>query len=147
MFQGWKLSSVMVLAAVGIACGLFSGCQSTNHHLDPQRVEHASPEHGNWREVSKDSDTVGELHFHPGKFSVTFIPLESFRDYWGTYSFDPKSKRLEMKITGGIRPPKFKQVTVRVSMLDANHLELSGVALDYRRPDVVSFKFARAGSD
>ncbi|HEX8216052.1 MAG TPA: hypothetical protein VF577_01190 [Allosphingosinicella sp.] len=47
-------------------------------------------------------DPVGELEFSgENRFSVTFTPFESYRDYWGTYSFDPSTKRLTMTVDGG----------------------------------------------
>lgn len=47
-------------------------------------------------------DPVGELEFSgENRFSVTFRPFESYRDYWGTYSFDPATKRLTMTVDGG----------------------------------------------
>jgi hypothetical protein len=45
---------------------------------------------------------VGELEFQPeNRFSVTFAPFETYRDYWGTYSFDPATKQLRLKVEGG----------------------------------------------
>jgi hypothetical protein len=45
---------------------------------------------------------VGELEFTPGnRFSVTFNPFETYRDYWGTYTFDPGSKRIQFSVAGG----------------------------------------------
>ena len=48
------------------------------------------------------ADAVRELEFNPGnRFSVTFYPLESYRDYWGTYSYDPATRRLRMTVEDG----------------------------------------------
>ena len=48
------------------------------------------------------NDPVGELEFTPGnRFSVTFQPFESYRDYWGSYSFEPATRRLALKAEGG----------------------------------------------
>jgi len=48
------------------------------------------------------ADTVGELEFSgENRFSVTFRPFESYRDYWGTYSYDTATKRLTMTVEGG----------------------------------------------
>ena len=45
---------------------------------------------------------VGELEFQPeNRFSVTFLPFETYRDYWGTYSFDPATKQLRLTVEGG----------------------------------------------
>jgi hypothetical protein len=47
------------------------------------------------------AEPVGELEFGGNRFSVTFRPFESYRDYWGTYSFDPASGALRMTVEGG----------------------------------------------
>jgi hypothetical protein len=53
-------------------------------------------------------DPVGELEFMPGnRFSVTYRPFESYRDYWGSYSFDPATRRLVLKPEGGNFVPPF----------------------------------------
>ncbi|HEX9932306.1 MAG TPA: hypothetical protein VGB08_05640 [Allosphingosinicella sp.] len=46
-------------------------------------------------------DPVGELEFGEDRFSVTFRPFESYRDYWGTYSFDAATGALRMTVEGG----------------------------------------------
>jgi hypothetical protein len=47
-------------------------------------------------------EPVRELEFQPeNRFSVTFLPFESYRDYWGSYSFDAATKQLRMKVEGG----------------------------------------------
>jgi len=48
------------------------------------------------------ADPVRELEFSPGsRFSVTFTPFETYRDYWGSYSFDPATGALRMTVEGG----------------------------------------------
>jgi hypothetical protein len=44
---------------------------------------------------------VGELEFREDKFAVTFMPFESYTDYWGRYRFDAASGALNMTIEGG----------------------------------------------
>jgi hypothetical protein len=47
-------------------------------------------------------EPVRELEFQPeNRFSVTFTPFETYRDYWGTYSFDSATKRLRLTVEGG----------------------------------------------
>ena len=46
-------------------------------------------------------EPVGELEFGETRFSVTFRPFESYRDYWGTYTFDPATGALKMTVEGG----------------------------------------------
>ena len=61
---------------------------------------------GRWSQRSVEgcqiADRVGELEFFPGnRFAVTFQPFETYRDYWGSYSFDPATGRIVLKVEGG----------------------------------------------
>jgi hypothetical protein len=48
------------------------------------------------------TEPVRELEFRPeNRFSVTFMPFETYEDYWGSYSFDPATKRLRLTVDGG----------------------------------------------
>ena len=45
---------------------------------------------------------IRELIFDPdGSFAVTWVPFESYKDYWGTYTFDLSQGTLELTVTGG----------------------------------------------
>jgi len=49
---------------------------------------------------------VGEIEFtENGQFSVTFQPFETYRDYWGSYDFDPATGAVSMKAEGGNYQP------------------------------------------
>jgi hypothetical protein len=54
-----------------------------------------------------EGEPIGEVEFSPeNRFSVTFVPFETYRDYWGTYAFDPATGRLTMSVEGGnLVPP------------------------------------------
>jgi hypothetical protein len=67
---------------------------------------------GYWREVAQltcdtgaevtPAKAIAELIFDPdGSFAVTWVPFESYKDYWGTYTFDLSQGTLELTITGG----------------------------------------------
>jgi hypothetical protein len=65
---------------------------------------------GTWSQRSTEgceaTDPVRELVFQPGnRFAVTFVPFETYQDYWGTYEFDPASGRLLLKVEGGNNVP------------------------------------------
>ena len=48
------------------------------------------------------ADPVRELVFRPqNRFAVTFLPFETYQDYWGTYEFDSVTGRLVLKVEGG----------------------------------------------
>jgi hypothetical protein len=49
---------------------------------------------------------IRELIFDPdGSFAVTWVPFESYKDYWGTYTFDLAQGTLELTVTGGNTVP------------------------------------------
>ena len=77
-------------------------------------------------------DPVGELEFSPGnRFAVTFRPFESYRDYWGSYSFDPATRRLAMKVEGGNFVPEGLDLEGEAELV-AGRLVLRGVFLGSR---------------
>ena len=46
--------------------------------------------------------SVQELHFDAsGGFSVTWIPFEVYKDYWGTYTYDLATGALSLTVEGG----------------------------------------------
>lgn len=80
---------------------------------------------------------VRELEFSAGnRFSVTFLPFETYKDYWGTYSFDAASGRLVMTVSGGNFVPAGLDLegTARV---DGGRLILEGMYLGSREPSAV----------
>jgi hypothetical protein len=85
-------------------------------HVVETRVKTFTPETnpliGYWHEQAQltcDTGTevepalaIRELIFDPdGGFAVTWIPYESYKDYWGTYTFDLAQGTLELTVTGG----------------------------------------------
>ena len=53
-------------------------------------------------ELQPEGDRIGEvLFFANGQFSVTWIPFELRRDYWGSYSFDLDAGTVELVIDAG----------------------------------------------
>jgi hypothetical protein len=75
------------------------------------------------------SDPVGELEFSPGsRFSVTFRPFESYRDYWGRYSFDPATRRMALTVEGGNFVPEGLDLEGEAE-LAAGRLVLKGMFL------------------
>jgi hypothetical protein len=64
------------------------------------------------------ADAIHELLFEAdGTFSVTWYPFEVYRDYWGTYAFDPKTGAIGLTVEGGnYVPPDFRCLGCRVSV-------------------------------
>lgn len=52
-----------------------------------------------------------------GEFSVTFVPFESYRDYWGRYTYDAATGALALRVEHANQPPADADLagTARVS--------------------------------
>jgi hypothetical protein len=75
---------------------------------------------------------IGELEFQPeNRFSVTYAPFETYRDYWGTYSFDPATKQLRLKVEGGNFVPSNLDLEGEAEMVEGR-LRLKGLFLGSR---------------
>ncbi|MBC7251852.1 MAG: hypothetical protein H5T62_16430 [Anaerolineae bacterium] len=67
---------------------------------------------GIWREEAQfacdtgeeltPEERIGELRFRAdGSFSVTWVPFEVYRDYWGTYEYDLATGNLSLQVIEG----------------------------------------------
>lgn len=72
----------------------------------------ANPLVGRWREkaqvkchtgkVITPESHIEELEFQAdGKFTVTWLPFEIYKDYWGTYSYDVKQGTIKLTVESG----------------------------------------------
>jgi hypothetical protein len=53
-------------------------------------------------EVQTPKRPIRELEFYTdGTFSVTWIPFETYKDYWGAYNYDRKKGRIKFTVEGG----------------------------------------------
>jgi hypothetical protein len=77
-------------------------------------------------------EPVRELEFRPeNRFSVTFLPFETYQDYWGSYSFDPATKRLRLTVEGGNFVPPNLDLEGEAELIEGR-LRLKGVFLGSR---------------
>lgn len=73
---------------------------------------------------------VGEIEFtENGHFSVTFSPFETYRDYWGTYRFDPATGAVAMAVEGGNYEPPGLDLDGKASFAEDGTLVLDDVYL------------------
>ncbi|HEX8512431.1 MAG TPA: hypothetical protein VF688_04920 [Allosphingosinicella sp.] len=78
------------------------------------------------------AQSVGELEFRPeNRFSVTFMPFETYQDYWGAYSFDPATKRLRLTVEGGNFVPSNLDLEGEAELAEGR-LRLKGIFLGSR---------------
>jgi hypothetical protein len=98
----------------------------------------ACPLVGMWREVAAiecESGTefestipIDELIFDAyGRFSVTWRPFETYRDYWGTYELDLEALRITMTITGGNAIPEAPDLVGRIEFADDGSVVLDDI--------------------
>ena len=64
-----------------------------------------------------------------GHFSVTFTPFETYKDYWGRYSFDPATGAIAFTVSGGNRTPRALDLTGKARLDPAGSLVLEGLWL------------------
>ncbi len=125
--------------------------------VDPVR----SPLVGAWAQVGRTpcgaagtgsaaGDTIRELRFRrDGRFSVTWLPFESYTDYWGTYRHDAGSGRLVLEVEGGNFVPAELDVDGRAEVRAGGELLLSEMWLGSRTPGgepSCGLRFRRGGS-
>jgi len=109
------------------------------HVIDP----HPNPIAGTWTQSGPAQCTgapdaaaepVRELIIRrDGRFSATFTPFETYKDYWGTYTYDRSTGALNMRTVGGNHvPPRLDLAgTARVAN---GRLTLRGMWLGDREP-------------
>lgn len=129
---------ISILVALFMVCGC-----SKNQFPDPYAgFKHPSAEHGYWREITNDRQSIGELHFHSKGFSLTYNPFETYKDYWGSYTLNEKNE-IEFTIDSGNKLPAFAKASGKLQKVAGDEINISGIGMDSRRPSKVDFCFKR----
>lgn len=120
----------------------------------------ASPLVGTWSQVARvpcdgasgesaPADPIRELRFRrDGRFSVTWLPFESYTDYWGAYTHDRGSGRLRLTVERGNFVPADLDLDGNAEIREARTLQLTGIRLGSRTPDAepsCGLRFERRG--
>ena len=85
-------------------------------------------------------EPVRELVFAPGnRFSVTFQPFETYKDYWGSFRFDPATGALRFSVEGGNNIPPGLDLDGRAQLDAGGRLILDGFYLGSVRPSSVQW--------
>lgn len=110
---------------------------------------------GRWSQVEIDcgeaappKEPVRELEFDSlGGFSVTYLPFETYRDYWGQARFDATLGKLDLTVTGENFTPRDPILSGPVRLDAEGRLILDGFNLGEReptrRPGPCRYVFAR----
>nr|WP_321509376.1 hypothetical protein [uncultured Hyphomonas sp.] len=91
---------------------LLSGSYRGHGLTGPVEVYRAAdnPLVGTWRQDRENcpaSSAIQELVFTGGgDFSVTWTPFEVYKDYWGTYTYDPETGAIHLDVEGGNQIPE-----------------------------------------
>jgi len=100
-------------------------------------------------EEAVPEERIGELRFlADGGFSVTWIPFEVYKDYWGTYAYDLRQGTLDLVVTGGNYIPDDVDGRGLFSLDEQGHLILQDMWLGHPRDGTGSahcgHRFARS---
>ena len=109
----------------------------------------SNPLQGSWRQVSEIAcdglwerpprTTMQELRFrNDGTFTATWIPFETYKDYWGFYTFNKPQGRMSLGIrAGNYIPPTFEGDGAFTVTEDETqrYLRLTGLSLGRHRSD------------
>jgi len=110
-----------------------------------------NPMVGRWTEESSQQ-AIAELIFNDNMtFSVTWIPFETYKDYWGTYAFDLEKGILEIKVKSGnyippdINPKGFFGLSAEQKTLAINELYFGTRSGCSKKP--AEYIFTKYGSE
>lgn len=92
---------------------------------------------GRWRQTDVECaegppppEPIRELIVNAmGEYSVTWMPFETYKDYWGKARFDAAGRRLTLTVDGGNRPPVGAQLEGEASIDAEGRLILDGFHL------------------
>ncbi|XAM01319.1 hypothetical protein OT109_07980 [Phycisphaeraceae bacterium D3-23] len=144
-----KFVLLAYLVVLNVGCGSSNSSSGsatgTNSFPDPYAgYQHESPEHGYWHHVrnadAPEDAYIGELHLHKDGFSVTWHPFETYKDYWGTYTFNDATAEVVFSIDNGNHVPSDFQGSGRLILDSPDRLRLVGVWLGSPRSGSVAIE-------
>src|ERR1700756_2565489 len=86
---------------------------------------------GTWAQAEAEcagAQPVRELIFTAdGRYSVTWAPFETYKDYWGAWRYDAATRVLTLSVDGGNYQPSDRVLSGEVSA-DAHQLSLGAIS-------------------
>jgi len=87
---------------------------------------------GTWHQVEAEcssAEPVRELIFEAnGHYSVTWLPFETYKDYWGAWAYNARTRMLTLTVDGGNYQPTDRVLLGEVGA-DAHTLTLGALSL------------------
>jgi hypothetical protein len=94
------------------------------------------PDTGGGGEARGTQDYIEELIFKAdGTFSVTWLPFECYKDYWGTYANGKEKGRLQLKVQGGNHVPANIDGDGTFTLDGGGRLTLRGICLGSKKAE------------
>ncbi|MBS0384251.1 MAG: hypothetical protein JSS00_02755 [Proteobacteria bacterium] len=113
---------VLLLGLVTVA----TGCTTPQSNSAPAQLV------GIWHQDEAEcagAAPVRELIFEAdGHYSVTWLPFETYKDYWGAWRYDAHTRVLTLTVEGGNYQPTDRVLSGTVSV-DTHQLTLGAVSL------------------
>jgi len=120
-----RAAKLIFLGLVTIAAASCSTMQGSGGAAAPAFV-------GTWHQVEAEcvgAEPVRELIFEAnGRYSVTWAPFETYKDYWGGWRFDAHTRVLTLTVDGGNYQPTDRVLAGEVSA-EAHQLTLGALSL------------------
>jgi hypothetical protein len=112
----------------------------------PSKLEHDKRSvslDGHWYQIPKNMGRIRELQFSGTKLWVTYTPFEAYRDFWGSFNWDPETHGIRMTIEHANHAPEPFEGRGTLQFITPNQIRISGVTLDDHDPRLKSFTFER----
>lgn len=102
------------------SAGSFPAIEGTWHEETPTACQKAAGDANAWG--------IGELKFTAdGKFNVTWVPFETYVDYWGTYTYDRATGALTMTVESGNHVPTDAKLAGTARTDPDGKLQITGI--------------------
>jgi hypothetical protein len=99
---------------------------------------------GHWYQIPKNMGRIRELQFSGTKLWVTYTPFEAYRDFWGSFNWDPETHGIRMTIEHANHAPVPFEGRGTLQFITPNRIRISGVTLDDHDPRLKTFTFERS---
>jgi hypothetical protein len=139
-----KRHIITTLCLIGVLGSM--ACQVTDPgSLERDRKSVSLDSH--WYQTPKSRGRIRELQFSGTKFWVTYTPFEAYKDFWGSFNWNPETHGISMTIEHANQAPDPFDGHGTLQFITPNRIRISGVTLDDQDPRLKTFTFERFDTD